>query len=155
MIKNYHFELREIEKYIFINGLVRKIEVYNYYMGDAMQFCFYYIVPIMIGLKIHDENRYVDFIVGRDSKPMLDQSDALSFNFFSILLNNNETFDSRQQSLKVVTVEEKLEEVYHVLFIEKQESDMEERRVGSIGFLPSSREMILRITSLLSKYSHI
>ena len=109
----------------------------------------------MIGLKIHDENRYFDFIEGRDSKPMLDQSDALSFNFFSILLNNKETFDSRQQSLKVVTVEEKLEEVYHVLFIEKQESDMEERRVGSIGFLPSSREMILRITSLLSKYSHI
>ena len=155
VIKNYHFELREIEKYIFINSLVRKTEVFNYYLGDAMQFCFYYIVPIMIGLKIHDENRYFDFIEGRDSKPMLDQSDALSFNFFSILLNNKETFDSRQQSLKVVTVEEKLEEVYHVLFIEKQESDMEERRVGSIGFLPSSREMILRITSLLSKYSHI
>lgn len=155
VIKNYHFELREIEKYIFINSLVRKTEVFNYYLGNAMQFCFYYIVPIMIGLKIHDENRYFDFIEGRDSKPMLDQSDALSFNFFSILLNNKETFDSRQQSLKVVTVEEKLEEVYHVLFIEKQESDMEERRVGSIGFLPSSREMILRITSLLSKYSRI
>ena len=155
VIKNYHFELREIEKYIFINSLVRKTEVYNYYMGDAMQFCFYYIVPIMIGLKIHDENRYFAFIEGRDSKPMLDQSDALSFNYFSDLLNNNETFDVRQQSMKVVTVEEKLEEVYRVLFIEKQESDMKERRVGSIVFLPSCRETILRITSLLSEYTSL
>ena len=109
----------------------------------------------MIGLKIHDENRYFAFIEGRDSKPMLDQSDALSFNYFSDLLNNNETFDVRQQSMKVVTVEEKLEEVYRVLFIEKQESDMKERRVGSIVFLPSCRETILRITSLLSEYTSL
>lgn len=84
VINAYHFELREISKYLHF----AKIATYNathdnndfhFPNEKAIRFCMIYIVPIMIGLIIHDTQRYLDFVEGRDSSPLFEIAERIPF----------------------------------------------------------------------------
>ena len=68
---------------------------------------------------------------------------------------DNETFDEakKTEKLKLVTIEEKLEELYHALFIREYTSRAYEVRVGQLSFDHESRSTLLRAASALSQYT--
>ncbi len=99
VIKTHHFEMREIAKYIRMMNIAafdathdgkRKFD-FSFDDGRAKQFCLLYVLPIMMGLKIADTNRYEEFIHGKNPQPLIDVSDSLENRFFSELLSSNET----------------------------------------------------------------
>lgn len=75
VIKAYHFELREVARYLRLARIAAyeptHSEKYPFTFPDGrvLQFALHCIVPIMLGLKVSDVERYNDFIEGRDYTP--------------------------------------------------------------------------------------
>lgn len=160
IIKKYHFELREIAKFLRI----AKIAAYepthddrgrfSFSGGRATEFCLLYIVPIMIALKLHNTKRYMDFIEGRDYTPLEDIANALSSRFFGCLLNNNETFDENDVQNTFVTVGNKLQEVYSAIFVTTYDNTRPSTTIGKLRFDDRNKRLLLRVAGLLSTYTN-
>lgn len=158
VISAYQFELREIAKYIRLI----KIAAYDvthdnnswYLDGEGLQFGLCYIIPIIIGLKIYDSNKYTDFISGTDFTPLVNVAHYLRENFFDRLLSSNETFDKSEQEKTYVKIEDKLKEVYNALFNTIYDGRRYNVVVGKYEFNNQTRENVLRTASLLSKFSN-
>ena len=68
MIEKYNFSLREITRYLqYLKVAVPK--KYNQYDPDP-RYGFYHhvLIPFIIGLSVHDRNKYNDFLQGKDSR---------------------------------------------------------------------------------------
>lgn len=161
VIKAYHFELREIAKYL---RLV-KIAVYevthdnrksDFVFPDerAIQFGLIYVVPIMIGLKIYNSHQYYRFIHGEDYSPMLTVTNYLSEDFFGGLLSRTETYDEKEKEKALVSIPNKLKEVYNALFVSQFTRNAYEINIGNYTFSKKTKETILKAASLLSNYSN-
>ncbi len=161
MIKAFHFELREIAKYLHLV----KIAVYdathdgNKYSFDlseekGIHFGLQYVVPLMIGLRISDIERYHSFIHGQDCSPMFIAVDFLKNRFFSRLLSDSETYDKNDAQKTLVTIQDKLEAVYNALFVTNFEVGMYRVSIGTCTFESGIREKLLKAASLLSNYSN-
>ena len=131
----------------------------NYYFsnsrGKAEQYCLLYIVPIMIGLKIADMERYSKFINGFDYKPLVEVSDCLGERFFEDLLNVDETYYPEDSSRKLVTLDNKLKEVYESIFNTSYGSNIYSKTVGKLEFDENNKRELLRVVGLLSRYTSI
>ncbi|WP_018306841.1 KAP family P-loop NTPase fold protein [Desulfitobacterium hafniense] len=162
VIKNNHFELREITKYYRL----AKIAAYkpthsnSHHFGfadeRAFKFCLLCVVPIMIGTKISNSERYNAFVQGKDSSPLIEVmgSGRLGINMCSSLLNRNEAFDeSTQQGEIKVKLTDKLNLVYSVLFVQDYSNGTYEKTIGSMRFDREIRDELIRIVSLLSDFS--
>ena len=143
VIKTYHFELREIAKFIRISRIAaRKAldEKYNicYANENGIVFAISYIVPIMLGLRVCDAHKYMDFIEGRDYTPLLEISEKVKdYGYFDGLLNYQETYDANRSGRKIVKTYSRT---------------IEKASVGSYVYSQNTRNEILRIAGLLSKY---
>ena len=157
VIKAYHFELREIAKYIRLTRMAAAAPTHDnrHLIGGSLQFALFYIIPIMIGLKISDIQRYDRFVSGQDYTPLLEVSDALRFAFFGDLLNRNETFDETDDGKTVVTLEDKLRDVYIAIFgnVDFQSNDY--TQIGNLTFNHGMKEKLLRTDGLFSSYTSI
>lgn len=157
VIKAYHFELREIAKYIRLTRMAAAAPTHDnrHLIGGSLQFALLYIIPIMIGLKISDIQRYDRFVSGQDYTPLLKVSDALRFAFFGDLLNRNETFDETDDGKTVVTLEDKLRDVYIAIFgnVDFQSNDY--TQIGNLTFNHGMKEKLLRTDGLFSSYTSI
>lgn len=158
VIDAFHFELREIAKYLRLLKVAASKPAYAHYsylMGESLQFSICYIIPIMIGLKISDIQRYNAFIAGNDYTPLLEISGALSPRFFTDLLNRGETFDATDSSETVVSIDDKLKAVYEAIFSNTYNQQNCYTKIGEMRFSDGTKETLRRIDSLLSQYTNV
>ena len=160
VIKNYRFELREITRFlqvtkIAIHTYTRSKAIYCSFADDnAQKFCMMYIVPIMIGLQICDLKRYVDFIEGNDCTPLLEIKENLQKSgLLNYLVCADETFDKSITNSKLVSLDNRLKEVYESIFCKVYDNASYSCRVGKMEFTKESREDLLRAVGLFSPYT--
>jgi len=158
VIQAYQFELREVAKYLRL----AKIAAYkpthdsSYHFSfseeKGMQFCLLYVIPIMIGTKIHDMDVYEEFIHGKNCKPLLDISEALKEGFYDELLKSNETYGSPNEKQTQVFLKEKLKELYNVIFVKQYTGAEYCASVGYYTFGRDTKDELCRVAGLLSRY---
>lgn len=162
VIDYFGFELREIGKYIRLAKIAAEAPThdskkYGFYFSDdkAKLFCLIYIVPIMIGLKIFNTNQYNAFISGKDCSPLINIVNRLENHYLGTLLNHNETFDENDTDKEktIVTIEEKLKEVYEAIFVTVYSRSVLCKSIGNCNFYAETKNWLLRIESLLSTYA--
>ena len=156
VIKTFHFELREIAKYLKLT----KIAAYNvthnnnsFLKGKGIYFCLLYFVPVMLGLKIYNSNLYDDFIEGRDCSSVLNVLNNLDTYFFDELLEDNETYNTEDTDKIIVTISDKLKAVYDILFVKNFGRCIHEIKIGKYTFEEDNRLELQKAVSLLSEYS--
>lgn len=163
VISKYNLSLREIAKYVKLTKIAaykpthednRSVE-FDFPEGKAIKFCLTCIVPIMIGLKLVDSNKYEDFVQGKDATPLLDFADNDMFHRFRGLLTNKETFDTEDNTKMPVTMADKLQQVYDALFNTDYDGITCDKRIGEYEFRKSTKEQLLRVVSLFSKYTNL
>lgn len=161
VIKVYHFELREIAKYIRLTKIAAYTpthdNIYSFKFDEdkSISFGLFYVIPIMIGLKVSNTKKYEDFIKGKDYSPLLKVSNALNTRFFHRLLNDGETYNENDKTKTVVTIEDKLKEVYNALFVTSYGKETYYVHIGTMSFDENTRKSLLRITGLLSDYTDV
>ena len=161
VIKVYHFELREIAKFLRL----AKIAAYepthgnrsfSFAEGRALQFCLHCVIPIMIGLRVQNANRYVDFIEGNDHLPLVEIITQVKELGFSELLNGDETFDPSDSSKKLVTLEDKLKALYDAIFVTTYSASCRHHTlIGKMEFGANTKETLIRVTGLLSEFTKL
>lgn len=162
VIKTFNFELREIAKYLRLTRVAaydptHNEDRYDFGFSDdrAIQFGLLYIIPIMIGLKIHDSKKYKDFINGKDHTPLVEVSNCLKIHFFENLLRSNETYDEKEKDKTLTSIEEKLKDVYEAIFITEYGRDIYNTVIGQYEFNKTTKDIILKTESLLSNYANM
>lgn len=160
VINKYNFSLREIAKYLRVAKYAaykpthdqNKATSFAFKQGKAKLFCMYYIVPIMLGLKIANTKTYNDFILGKDPSPLLDFKDV-DLSIFKELLNDNESYGPSPYSVYEVSIEEKLKQVYEALFKTSFEGEKRYITIGKYTFDKDTADTLNRIIGLFSEYS--
>ena len=159
VIKKYNFSLREIAKYIRLTKIAAYKPThgteysFSFPEGQALQFCLFFIVPVLIGLKIKDITRYNNFILGKDFSPIADLIDDYEPRWFNKLLSINETFDSDENDRTLVSVEDKFKQVYEAIFITKYDSTNYQTIIGEYSFQNGLKEHLINIAGLMSKFT--
>ena len=164
VIEKNHFTLREIAKFYHMARAAAYAPTHDsrqydfvFSTGKATHFCLMFLVPIMIGLKISDYSRYEAFVTGKDSSPLRDIliNTDMGSSLRRSLLTNNETFDKEEQtdSIRFVSLEERLDALYDALFIRQYTSCAYEVRIGQMSFSCESKATLLRAVSALSQFA--
>jgi len=162
VIRQYCFELREIAKYIRLIKIAAYAPThdgrrYNFSFSDGkgLQFCLLAIVPIMIGLKMHDSSQYKAFVEGKDASPLIEimGKGDLGINMCSSLLGNKETYEENREGMVTVCLNDKLEKVYNALFIQDYQRRLYESTIGELSFDKKIKKILMQTVSLLSGYA--
>lgn len=160
VINKYNLSLREIAKYVKLTKIAafnpthgdQRVE-FEFPEGKALKFCLTFIVPIMIGLRLVNSNQYERFVQGKDATPLLDFADNVIIRRQTSLLTRKESFDPEDKDKTVVTVEDKLKQVYNALFNTDYDGVTYDKQVGEYEFRKDTKETIFRTASLLSKFA--
>lgn len=162
VIKVYHMELREIAKFLRLAKIAAYEPTHNgkysfrFPDGKALQFCLCYIVPIMIGLKVTDPQRYMRFIVGEEYAPMVEIAEYLStIVFLDSLLNKNETFEEGEKEMEYVTLNEKMKAVYDAIFVTAYTGTKRHTVIGNMEFDGTIKNKLLETVSLFSQFTNL
>ena len=154
VIRTYNFELRTIAKYLRMckNVYNPTNNNYSFYFSDgkALQFCLLYMVPIILGLKVSDINRYRDFINGKDYFPLMEVSKMIDPYLFKYFFSENGEKNNVEIEDKL---ENKFKEVYEAIFINDYRNNS--KNIGIMNFNFDCKKMIFEIISLMSKYTDI
>lgn len=125
--------------------------------GRGMFFCIAGIVPLMIALRIKDYTKYNNFVSGNDSTPLheLFEFSASVGGLKNDLLANGETYKTFGEAGagNVVSLKEKLDQVYDAVFRNPYADGRHESEVGKCSFSRSTRDVVLRISSAMSEYA--
>ncbi len=161
VINKFNFTIREMAKYIRLTKMAaykpthESANNFCFPEGKALQFCLLYIVPIIIGLKICDVSKYDNFILGRDFSTLVDIIGNYESDWFRLLLTSKETFDSNDSERTLVTVEDKLKQVYNAIFVTKYNNSHYQTKVGECSFQNGLKERIINISGLMSEFTDI
>lgn len=158
VIKTYRFELREIAKFLRLTksaayDVMHEKQRVSMSDGEAVEYCLCLIVPVMIGLMTTDINRYSDFILGKDSEPLLEVLEHLDMLGFEKLLAPNETYYEDGVNKVHVTRKEKLTNLYHAVFSEKTNESQRAIQIGYLNIYDHVKTKLLRISGMLSEYA--
>lgn len=162
VIRQYHFELREIAKYIRLIKIAayaptheRRKYNFSFSDGKGLQFCLLAIVPIMIGLKMHDISRYRAFVEGKDASPLIEiiGNGELGIAMCSTLLGNKETYEKNEEGKITVHLIDKLKNVYELLFIKDYRRRVNESNIGQMSFDKETKKTLMQTVSLLSGFA--
>ena len=158
VIKTYHFELREIAKFLRLT----KIAAYNATHGNheayfpnerALQFCMLYILPVMIGLRVSDTEKYSNFINGKDHSSLVEIAEnAKPLHIFNSLLNDQESYDKKETQKEYVTVPGKLKAVYEAIFTVNYDGLTYHTIIGKMEFSAKTKRTLLQTAGLLSPH---
>ena len=121
----------------------------------VVDFGLMYVVPIMIGLKIHNIDVYEDFVNGKNYKPLLEVFENIEDGFFNELLNKNETFEAPSEEQTQVSLESKIKELYNVIFIKQYTRTEYRTSVGQYMFNKDTKKILLKVVGLFSKYTDL
>lgn len=112
---------------------------------------------MVLGLKMSDYNRYENFVSGCDSSPLheLFRSFEDSADLCRNLLDVNETYEESTsgEGIKLVRLEDKLNTLYHAIFIKQYSGQNYSTEIGKISIRRDSKDMILRTISALSDFA--
>ena len=155
VINTYKFSLREITRYITMCKMAGEKLAYNhkkdnlwFYDKENIQFIVIYVLPVILGLKMHNRAKYQDFINGQDFMPLVEVYKNLNDSLISRLICDNETFDIEDTSRKFVTLEDKIKELYEILFV--CNDNYKNVKIGNYNFNRNLGEILLRKSGLLS-----
>lgn len=155
VIETYNYSLREIARFLKTAKIAAAKTTHRNYHDKNMMIVLMYILPIMIGLRLYDTDRYERFISGKDGTPLIEVLCNKNSHNFSDFLSNDETFDKNDNSKTFVTIEEKLNEVYNALFVKIYTGKDLYTQIGVCRFYPAYKEELLRALSLLSDHADI
>ena len=113
-----------------------------------------YVVPILVGLKIVDISLYNQFVCGKSSKPLMDiykDSDKGEW-LATRLLNKNEAFEV-EEGKSVVTVEQKIQQLYDAIFVTEYTGNVYHTILGEYEFDDNSKNFVKSVESMLSVYA--
>lgn len=147
MIKEYNFSLREIVRYLqYLELAVPK--KYNQY-EPRYGFYHHVLIPFIIGLSVHDRNKYNDFLQGKDSSSFAEVIPLNHANWLCkiLLTRPNETFSTgiNANSTVVVSLAEKFQPVYECIF----GNSTQPARVPGDTIEPDDKKMIINVLSFM------
>ncbi len=152
VIREYQLEMRNIAKYIRLAKIavpksVRKGDMLCIPEISASYIYQVYVIPIMIGLKLTDTERFENFVNGKDCTPLLDFQKCFSKGCF-VDLALVERYEKSSNDI-AADIEKKIKEVYDAIFVEKYE-DKYYRRVGNMDFYKNTKNSVMCIAGLMS-----
>lgn len=75
--------------------------------------------------------------------------------FFGDLLNSNETFGTPDEKRTQISLEEKIKELYNVIFVKQYTRTEYRTSVGEYIFSKETKETLLKVAGLLSQYADL
>lgn len=142
----YNFTLRDINKFHQISKIIKKeVKInndFNYEDTEGIKYGLYYILPLMIALKIKEYKKYELFISGQDGTPYFELGASLPVP--SCLALEKNTIDDN--------LGKKMIKIYEAIFKETY-SQREKILVGKMEFNRNTKKYILKVESLLSEYA--
>lgn len=150
IIKQFNFSMRQMERYIRIVKIAGSIDACKSVVGreeKARAFVEEAVIPILIGLQMHDLDMYREFKNGYSSKVMIDiltSPDVLQCGF---LIEADEIFrtgETLQRNKNHVEMRDRLQEAYEALFLKTGRVD-----VGKMTFSNHTREYLYEAESIL------
>lgn len=154
VIREYQLEMRDIAKYIRLAKIAVPKSVregnasINYHATKQNTFSFYmtYLVPIMLGLKLTDTERFENFVNGKDCTPLLDFQERFRTCCFADWALDHDEKTSGDNS---AVIKKKIKEIYDAIFVEKYE-DESYRSIGSMYFDKKTKNSVMCIAGLMS-----
>ena len=161
VINTYNMELREAVRFY------RQVKTsayepthqnrkwnFSYTDGQARMLLLMYVIPVVIGLKIIDISLYYEFISGKNVKPLMDiyRDSDIGMRLAVRLLDEDESM-TVEKDRKLVTVEQKLQQLYDATFVTEYTSNMYNTILGSYEFDSTSKNFVKDVESMLSDYA--
>ena len=148
IIQTYHFQMREITRYIRMLKIAQPGQYYNptnNVNNRTYSFIHSCITPLIIALKIHNVNLYNDFVNGKDSSPMeIFKTERGVLLVKHYLLDINEVVDTPM-------LDRYLSDLYNALFVHNSVSQKID--VGNLSIYPDLLTDMYETISLLSRMS--
>lgn len=153
----YNLSLREFCKYYD----TVKVAGVKYDHGDIYNFLFIYIVTLSLALKLTNISVHDEFIKGKNIQPLLDLYDN-EFGEYIVqnLLNKDEMLPSikfydafKTKDSILVTVEDKLRDLYNAIFVKEYTFDDYKTQLGNYCFNKDSKRIVLEADTLLGRYA--
>lgn len=123
---------------------------------ESMELGVLLFVPLMIGLRIKDIVKFNEFRMGKNVAPLIDlfKDREVIKHYLSGLLDDNETYDKKNaEKVKIVNIEDKLNEIYIFLFNNSDDYRKEEK-IGKYIFNISMRNFIENTINGLTDNNH-
>lgn len=161
VIKEYHFELREIAKFLRLAKVAAYDPTHGVHRmsfpdGQGIQFCLCVVLPIMMGLRVQNIQRYADFIAGRDSTPLIEITHRVCETLsFGELLAAGETFDADDTQREFVALEERMNDVYSAIFATNYSGERYRTIIGKLEFSAATKDTLIRTAGLLSQFAKL
>ena len=160
VIINYcGFELREINKFYYLAKAaslkINRIISDGFSEENTLKFCINYVVPIIIGLRMYDVNLYNDTIGGKNSQIFIEiftNEDFLKSLNKNVFLAENETYDNNSHGMKLVTIKDKINKLYEILFVENFDKTYS-KKLGKLEFNEFIIREVNRAASFMSMYA--
>lgn len=159
--KIYSFQMRELCKYYdCVNNaiaMIKKLISNNFYSPEkSLEFCIIWFLPVVVGLRFHNETSYREFIDGKDFKyygEFFRLRLKPNKEYFRELLNQDEVYDENQNGcilngIKHISLETKIRELYTAMF--EYASDSKQIEFGSILVNYEIREEFRKICNGIS-----
>lgn len=162
VIEKFNFSMRETTRYLQMTKFAaykptHRDNSYNFDFsfpdGKGNYFCIQNIVPILLGLKMHNADAYTNFINGTDWTPMKDILVSIDTYYFEGLLSQNETYGKPSEGLSSVTLEQKLQQVYEAVFRTEYSYDNNKVAIGQYIFNENSKNYLLKVCSMFSEFT--
>lgn len=160
VIEVYNLELREATRFyrqvktaVYEPTHTSEKWSFSFSDGNARYLLITYIVPIIVGLNIVDISLCNEFMDGKNVQPLIDvYKDAkVGRRLAGSLLNGEEVFEDIKGK-KLVTREQKLQELYDAIFV-MDYSDVYDKILGEYEFNKNSKSFVRNVASMLSQYA--
>ena len=164
VIRQYSFSVRKAEKYIRTLKIALGDWVKNRDHSNPLNSENKYswsviasiMIPIMLGLKIKDINKYNKFINGDGINEFLELTDNMvqECYFTDILKNDSEVYENIQGDTRTYVLEsERLRMLYNLIFDDYENNTKINKRVGRVTIANDMRDKLINACSMLSDYT--
>ena len=160
VVKLYNFQMREVWKYHdCVNkaiAMLKKVISNNIYSSErSLEFYITWFLPVVVGLRFHNETSYREFIDGKGFKyyeAFFNLRLKSKDDYFKDLLTQNEIYDDRNgyilNGIKHISLEEKIRQVYVAMF--EYTTDSKQIQFGRILVNREIREEFRKICNGIS-----
>lgn len=156
--KLYDFQMREVWKYHdCVNKaitMIKKVISNNIYSTEkSLEFCIIWFLPVIIGLRFHNESSYREFIDGKGFKHYKDFYDLQIKGYephFGELLSDGERFGKMRNGIILdgVSLQDRFEQLYTAMF--DYTTDSQQIQFGRILINREIREEFRKICNGIS-----
>lgn len=148
VIRKYNFSMREITRYV----QHLRIAVPKNYSTYGPKYGFYFnmLIPFLIGLKVHDTQKFSDFTHGEGCQDFVEvmQEDRLN-SYCQIFLRDDETFEVGHINKKLMSFADKFKPAYKLLFGKNNPETIRPIVVDRDTIIASDKNFILNTISLM------